>query len=431
MEPVCEFCEMATAVVYCKTDLARLCLQCDGHVHSENSFSQRHPRSLICDKCHSQAAVVRCMDCELSLCSGCDWNGNGCLGVAGHRRLKLNFYCGCPSPAEFCKIWSLVLDEPKSSCFDASWSPIPTTNGNSMTNSLEARNDPGSGGMVANRLNELASYVKFGQWATPSQVVQSNIPSYVSSSCNTGQKPQFCNDQMPFFSEGSSFQKGFPNRIKDLGLHDSVDMDDMALSFDSGYEMFENLQNQPSYHYDDGGMSSLVTEKNFSVTESNSTYIESALEASSSSGHQECMGFQSSQVGFGLTNLVQPINNVTAKSMLMHQSCNSNNIGLGFPSGRLPSTMSPAGNVADFQDCELSPVFLAGDAPWESNFEGSCQQARDKAKMRYNEKKKTRFGKQIRYASRKARADTRKRVKGRFVKAGEAYDYDPLIIREF
>ena len=38
-----------------------------------------------------------------------------------------------------------------------------------------------------------------------------------------------------------------------------------------------------------------------------------------------------------------------------------------------------------------------------------------------------RFGKQIRYASRKARADTRKRVKGRFVKAGEAYDYDPLV----
>lgn len=37
------------------------------------------------------------------------------------------------------------------------------------------------------------------------------------------------------------------------------------------------------------------------------------------------------------------------------------------------------------------------------------------------------FSKQIRYASRKARADTRKRVKGRFVKAGEAYDYDPTV----
>lgn len=37
-----------------------------------------------------------------------------------------------------------------------------------------------------------------------------------------------------------------------------------------------------------------------------------------------------------------------------------------------------------------------------------------------------RFEKKIRYASRKARADVRKRVKGRFVKAGDAYDYDPL-----
>ena len=32
----------------------------------------------------------------------------------------------------------------------------------------------------------------------------------------------------------------------------------------------------------------------------------------------------------------------------------------------------------------------------------------------------------MRYATRKARADVRRRVKGRFVKAGEAYDYDPL-----
>ncbi|RVW46226.1 Zinc finger protein CONSTANS-like 9 [Vitis vinifera] len=37
-----------------------------------------------------------------------------------------------------------------------------------------------------------------------------------------------------------------------------------------------------------------------------------------------------------------------------------------------------------------------------------------------------RFDKRVRYASRKARADVRQRVKGRFVKAGEAYDYDPI-----
>lgn len=39
-----------------------------------------------------------------------------------------------------------------------------------------------------------------------------------------------------------------------------------------------------------------------------------------------------------------------------------------------------------------------------------------------------RYEKTIRYESRKVRADIRKRVKGRFVKAGEAFDYDPLAV---
>lgn len=48
---------------------------------------------------------------------------------------------------------------------------------------------------------------------------------------------------------------------------------------------------------------------------------------------------------------------------------------------------------------------------------------RGNAMMRYKEKKKTRrYDKHIRYESRKARADTRKRVKGRFVKVNEAPD---------
>jgi hypothetical protein len=45
-------------------------------------------------------------------------------------------------------------------------------------------------------------------------------------------------------------------------------------------------------------------------------------------------------------------------------------------------------------------------------------QNRDNAMQRYKEKKKTRrYDKTIRYETRKARAETRLRVKGRFVKA--------------
>lgn len=36
-----------------------------------------------------------------------------------------------------------------------------------------------------------------------------------------------------------------------------------------------------------------------------------------------------------------------------------------------------------------------------------------------------RFGKKIRYESRKSSADTKKRLKGRFTKADAEYDYDP------
>ncbi|KAK8676240.1 hypothetical protein V6N13_034292 [Hibiscus sabdariffa] len=55
-------------------------------------------------------------------------------------------------------------------------------------------------------------------------------------------------------------------------------------------------------------------------------------------------------------------------------------------------------------------------------------QNRNSAMLRYKEKKKhRRFDKQIRYESRKARADTRIRVKGRFVKASEAPDPDVTV----
>ncbi|KAL4366323.1 hypothetical protein GQ457_05G019560 [Hibiscus cannabinus] len=55
-------------------------------------------------------------------------------------------------------------------------------------------------------------------------------------------------------------------------------------------------------------------------------------------------------------------------------------------------------------------------------------QNRNSAMLRYQEKKKhRRFDKQIRYESRKARADTRIRVKGRFVKASEAPDPDVTV----
>lgn len=77
--------------------------------------------------------------------------------------------------------------------------------------------------------------------------------------------------------------------MKDLGISQdsedicSVHIDGMPLSFESGYDMFGNFQNQSRYHEcDDGGLTALLMENNTSVAESNITHIESAIEVLSS-----------------------------------------------------------------------------------------------------------------------------------------------------
>lgn len=108
------------------------------------------------------------------------------------------------------------------------------------------------------------------------------------------------------------------------------------------------------------------------------------------------MGFQSSQEGVSI-NMIQ---NGNSNCMLMNPSCNGN-INIGFPPTTQVhssislslSNMTGESSVADYQDCGLSPAFLT-EASWDPSMEGIGPQAkdrnRDKAKMRYNEKKKTR-----------------------------------------
>ncbi|RWW68037.1 hypothetical protein BHE74_00024469, partial [Ensete ventricosum] len=110
---------------------------------------------------------------------------------------------------------------------------------------------------------------------------------------------------------------------------------------------------------------------------------------------------------------------------------------LALPGRQVHSTLSFSfsgvtgeSSAGEDQDCGMSGMLLTGEPPCYHAGPGNSSlptSIRESALIRYKEKKKTRkFDKKIRYASRKARADVRRRVKGRFVKAGEAYDYDPL-----
>ncbi|CAN6202874.1 unnamed protein product [Urochloa humidicola] len=82
-----------------------------------------------------------------------------------------------------------------------------------------------------------------------------------------------------------------------------------------------------------------------------------------------------------------------------------------------PFYTMPLSETADFQNVQ-PPQPPQQDASTIAK----KREERERAKLRYNEKKKNRsFCKQIMYASRKARADTRKRVKGRFAKASTSH----------
>ncbi|XVF66958.1 hypothetical protein PTKIN_Ptkin10aG0081800 [Pterospermum kingtungense] len=429
MEPLCEFCRGVRAVVYCKSDSARLCLSCDGCVHSANLLSRRHARSLLCEKCNSQSAVVRCLDEKLSICQNCDWNGNGCSSL-GHRREALNCYTGCPSLDEFRRIWSSVLDAASPAGFDAA---VPVgalpDNDNCFADCLNQSEQRGSFGLAGTKLNELDPCPKFKPWMEPSSLI----------STNAGYNPN-CGDPEPFFSVESNMPRCY-SELKDFKVPDGDDLceglniKDVQLTFDTADGIFGCSLGQTRYQFENVGTDCILMEKTLSIPESDDP-IESTFEASSSLGQKDCMAFPSSQVG-GSASMIAAMTG-TSNCMLMNPGHNRN-INLGYPIGQIPSSIALSlsnvageNSAADYQDCVLSPVFLTGKSSWESNLVASCPHARDKAKMRYNEKKKTRtFGKQLRYASRKARADTRKRVKGRFVKAGEAYDYDPLIPRNF
>lgn len=106
----CDFCGEQRPIVYCRSDVASLCLSCDRNIHSANALSRRHSRTLVCERCNSQPASVRCIEERITLCQNCDWIGHS--NFPSDKRRAVNCYSGCPSSAELSSIWSFLLDLP-------------------------------------------------------------------------------------------------------------------------------------------------------------------------------------------------------------------------------------------------------------------------------------------------------------------------------
>ncbi|PON73758.1 B-box-type zinc finger [Parasponia andersonii] len=109
MEKICEFCARLRAVIYCKADAAHLCLSCDAKVHSANALSKRHLRAIVCDSCRFRSANVQCLDHQMFVCRICD----GSLHEASsrHQRRAIRSFMGSPSDKDFAALWGFKLSE--------------------------------------------------------------------------------------------------------------------------------------------------------------------------------------------------------------------------------------------------------------------------------------------------------------------------------
>eukprot|EP00249_Psilotum_nudum_P014866 c25039_g1_i1 orf=517-2430(-) len=112
METRCEFCGDARPTVYCRADLARLCLSCDRYIHAANALSRRHLRTLLCDCCHLRPATVRCHSDGLSLCQNCDWTTHATTSISSqHKRRAIECFTDCPSAGDLARIWECDFND--------------------------------------------------------------------------------------------------------------------------------------------------------------------------------------------------------------------------------------------------------------------------------------------------------------------------------
>ncbi|ESQ36397.1 hypothetical protein EUTSA_v10009385mg, partial [Eutrema salsugineum] len=349
------------------THLARVCFQCDLRLHPVTMDSPDHSRFLLCNNCVSQTAVVQCLDQGLFLCQMCVSNANVTSRfLLCNTSSNISGY-GCPPDLDL----DSSSSSSSSSFIDRNWGfpfvSLPLNNGDSSSSS----------GIFQNFDNYTKKY--------RDQQVQMIQPEYLD---------------IP--KDSSCF--GFNcYEIKDIEnvLLNSFDVDEAVLGLKEYFPMEELI---------------LTGQLNDEITK-HSAETTTEIISSSSSGMSSVIHKDYNNDALANASCEDYSKNQMIGSKAKEETNNNNIIGT-FP------------NALVQLDCGPSQLILT-DAmlPWEDQRRSSHvytpQERLEAVKRYFAKKKKRKFGKQIRYESRKSTADTKRRMKGRFTKAGAEYDYDP------
>ncbi|GLJ40866.1 hypothetical protein SUGI_0845360 [Cryptomeria japonica] len=466
----CDFCEESQAILYCEADASKLCLCCDNEVHSANSLAKRHFRAQLCHVCGNNQASIRCCTQDLLLCKICQ----KCHMAAGHEHETIEGFDGCPSAKQLaCKfgfdkaVFKQVgfsvdpwLDDgvvplesymtlpsfkkPLTPCIEAHCSKHERIIYQQLLQLLKQENNS----EAQHRGNVQDGAISDSRPPTPralqcSPMLQIPDTPHQQDGLNESQAGM---DQLQDQAGYSELQCITQRSLERMQHITSISM---QMPQETSYQTTEDKFEDALLWLCHGEMQS-------------KQFLSLSAQPSKSCKDQEASKrYRTPDMGISVVTRDDSYQNSHVNSMppscdIGALKCSSgwqpkSSSSLHFAS-KDPQLINPTGKIQTDMHClhgsPPAPIFSAQLARSYSGLtshdqkigtpdvdkeqhklrnEQALAKARDNAMVRYKEKKKTRrFEKHVRYESRKARAEVRLRVKGRFVKAEDIRECMPV-----
>lgn len=353
---LCDYCNCAAALLFCRTDSAFMCMACDSKLHADNKLGSKHERVWMCEVCEQAPASVTCKADAAALCVTCDRDIHSANPLARrHERSPV---------VPFYDTAELVVKSTAAATFLVP-PPVSSSDHNSSDNVVVMTSSDHDDIKLGTRLVH-DSYVN-DPWISSMDPLASRVPANA---------PDLKSMEF-FFSDSDNY-----------------------LDFD--YPISSETRFQQHYGSGTDGVVPVQTIK---------PPIPAQLPSHSTEKHFE-IDFTKSQIS--------SYNNSYNPQSLSH-SVSSSSLDVGVvPDGSCMSDISyPYGRSMSSNALDLNGSIGGNQG---SQMVGMDREARV---LRYREKRKNRkFEKTIRYASRKAYAETRPRIKGRFAKRSDQVESD-------
>lgn len=455
----CDYCGEAAAVLYCRADAARLCLSCDRHVHVANALARKHVRSLACENCGAQPAASRCATDGLALCTDCDWDAHGGAaisegGAAAHPRTSLEGFSGCPSALDLAASWGVDLSAKEASCPPHSAPDQLFSNWPSLDSILAG--DPVFPDLYVPCAQVIPSGSKRQKSPAGKQALFQQLTELAKRDSAAASVPSHLSPRTPMAAGGSEHDGGSlqpmpyasllmlaPSGCAELNGSDRLVRDDDLL-WDCGpadhsaqiwdFNLKRSRDHIESSSFEIGcatncggftitSYNDLLEENSFATTK----ILKDIYETNCSSANEDILSsniHHTSSQNLSTVNTTSKWRSNSNNSAINGLTASGNNASTVVrPSCSSSHDPGPGGKTRQISFGKHPLLENETIKAIDKVDSKMLAQNRGDAMLRYREKKKTRrYEKHIRYESRKARAETRKRVKGRFVKSTEGVE---------